>query len=192
MIVVDDDQLVRTGIRLLLRGSLEVTVVADLSGRTGLLPALAEYDPDVLLMDVVMPEESGLSLARRVRMLHPALRIVLMSSIGDAALHADARNVGVDTFIPKTAPAADLIAALVGEERSAPIDRAVLSDRELQVVELVAAGASNEEISLTLHLSPNTVKTYVSRAMDKTGTSNRVQLALWMQAATGDRLVEDP
>ncbi len=150
--------------------------MGEFAGHRGLLEAVKDLQPDVLLMDLFMPEESGLSVARRVRLVYPDLRMVLMSSIDNPALYADARNVGVNAFVAKTAPAADFITALVGADSSSKTSTTVLSDREIQVVELLAMGASNEEISAGLHLSQNTVKTYVSRAMDKTDTTNRVQL----------------
>ncbi|MDF2993038.1 MAG: hypothetical protein K0S37_3552 [Microbacterium sp.] len=184
VLVIDDDPLVRTGIRLLLRGNVHVTIVGELSGHRGALEGIAHHRPDVLLMDVMMPEESGFSLARRARMAYPDLRIVLMSSIENSALSANARNAGVNAFIPKTAPASNFIAAIIGSAPEIRVVATVLSDRELQVVELLAQGATNEQISASLHLSPNTVKTYISRSMDKTGATNRVQLSNWFHALT--------
>lgn len=191
VLVIDDDPLVRTGIRLLLRGNTSVSIVGEFAGHRGLLEAVKDLQPDVLLMDLFMPEESGLSVARRVRLVYPDLRMVLMSSIDNPALYADARNVGVNAFVAKTAPAADFITALVGADSSSKTSTTVLSDREIQVVELLAMGASNEEISAALHLSQNTVKTYVSRAMDKTDTTNRVQLSNWFHGLAESHLLGD-
>lgn len=189
VVVVDDDPLVRTGIRLLLRGSVGLVVAGELSGPRGLTEALTELRADVLLMDVVMREESGLSVARRVRLMYPSLRIVLMSSLQGEAIHQDARNVGADMYIPKTAPAAEIIAALTGASASAARATTILTNREIEITERLAAGESNDEIAAALHLSSNTVKTYVSRSMDKTGTANRVQLANWFHETTAPNLL---
>ncbi len=144
VLVIDDDPLVRTGIRLLLRGNTSVSIVGEFASHRGLLEAVKDLQPDVLLMDLFMPEESGLSVARRVRLMYPHLRMVLMSSIDNPALSADARNVGVNAFVAKTAPAADFITALVGADSSSKISTTVLSDREIQVVELLAMGAATK------------------------------------------------
>jgi two-component system response regulator EvgA len=182
VLIVDDDPLVRSGLRLLFRSMPELFVVGDVADGAGVLPYLEHTAADVVLCDVRMRTVHGPSIVEALRLRHPGIRIVLMSTVMGSDFADHALNIGADEFIVKTAHPEEIRAALGGSsvrsksEREAPLSKP-LSHREAVVAGLVAAGATNAEISLELHLTINTVKTYVSRIMSKLDVSNRVQLA---------------
>lgn len=175
--LIDDDPLVRTGVRLLLRGIPEVDVVAEGSDGTDAIPLLERIPVDVLLMDVRMRRVSGAAVMVTVRQRFPNVRVVLMSAVVDDDFADHAANLGAAAYVPKTADLVTIRTALAGPRVDEPPVTKRLSQQERQVAVLVADGANNADIATELHLSANTVKTYVSRAMSKLGARNRVQLA---------------
>ncbi|MFC7431609.1 MULTISPECIES: response regulator [unclassified Agrococcus] len=176
--IVDDDPLVRVGLRLLFRSMPEISVEAEASDGAEVLPELARTPVDVILSDVRMRTLNGVAMIASIRDRHPDVRIVLMSSTVGAEFGDHARNAGADAFVPKTAPAGHLRDVIVGSPpHGGHRTRRVLTDRESVVANLVATGANNADISRELNLSVNTVKTYVSRVMTKLDVDNRVQLA---------------
>lgn len=178
VMIVDDDPLVRVGLRLLFRSMPEISVEAEASDGAEVLAELARTPVDVVLSDVRMRALNGIAMIASIRDRFPDIRIVLMSSTVGAEFGEHARNAGADAFVPKTAPASVLRDVIVGSPRSSGARRMrVLTDRESIVADLVAAGANNADISRELNLSVNTVKTYVSRVMTKLDVDNRVQLA---------------
>jgi DNA-binding NarL/FixJ family response regulator len=201
VLLVDDQDLIRGGFRLILeRAGLEVVGEAG----TGLeAVALAtELTPDVILMDIRMPVLDGIEATRRIlateTRAHPRV-VVLTTFDTDELVHAAIRT-GASGFLLKDCTPEALVhavhAAQAGEVMLAPsltrrlLERftarspvlppavANLSDREREVVRLVATGLSNQEISAELFLSEATVKTYVSRLLTKLGVRDRVQIAV--------------
>lgn len=184
IVIVDDDSLVRTGLRLLLRAENHIAVTAEAKNGAEALLVLANQPCDVVVMDVRMPGSNGLATARTIRAQHPGVRIVLMTSFADHEFAAHALNSGAHAFVPKTAAAEDFIAAIVGESVEGALDPhspSPLSGRERTVVNHIAAGLNNDEIALRMSLSPNTVKTYVSRIFTKLNVRNRVELVNLMK-----------
>ncbi len=181
ILVVDDHDVVHWGFRLML-GQLE-WVDRTLSARTGAeaLVLAERYEPHVALVDLFVGDESGPDIAERLRALAIPPKILLISGAGRIS-QSVARAAGAAGFVQKDWPAADVAAAvqMVGRgltvfpPQEAPKGPA-LTEREQEVLELVASGATNPEIARALHLSPNTVKEHTSSLYRKLEVRNRAE-----------------
>jgi two-component system response regulator DesR len=182
VLVVDDHDVVHWGFRLML--SELSWVDRCLSARTGAeAVALAKrHGPDVALVDLFVGEESGPEIAEQLHLAHPEIRVLLISGAGRIS-PAAARACGASGFVPKDWPAADIARAvrLVGlgmsmfEPAGDEAERPLLSPREIEVLELVATGATNREIAGRLHLSAHTVKDHTSAVYKKLQARNRAE-----------------
>jgi DNA-binding NarL/FixJ family response regulator len=206
VMLVDDDPLVRSGLRMLLGGAPAIEVVAEAEDGDELLAAVDRHRPDVVLMDIRMPRLDGVSAAGLLAR-QPAPPQVLMLTTFDADdLVLRALRAGAAGFLVKDTPPAEIVRAIelvaAGDSMLSPAvtrrlidhlaaageagtpradaDRllATLSPRELEVARAVGRGLANAEISAELHLSVATVKAHVSKVMEKLGVDNRVQVAL--------------
>jgi DNA-binding NarL/FixJ family response regulator len=196
VLIVDDDALVRSGLRMMLAGAERIEVVGEAGDGREVLPALDRHRPDVVLMDIRMPHLDGIAATRLVR--SQVLR---------------ALRAGAAGFLLKDTPPAEIVRAielvhagdgmlsptvtrrlieLVAGDGEAGVRRerarealAALSAREHEVAMAVGRGASNAQIASELHMSVATVKAHVSRLLAKLGAENRVQVALLVQDAAG-------
>lgn len=201
VLVVDDQELVRTGFSLILqRGGL--TVVGEAADGAEAVELAASTEPDVVLMDVRMPRMDGIEATRRVLATRPETHVLALTTFDlDEYVYA-AVQAGASGFLLKDVSPDDLVHAVHvvarGEAMLAPVltrrllERfaaqpppgplpapvATLTERELEVLRLVARGLANAEIGAALFLSEATVKTYVSRLLTKAGARDRVQLAV--------------
>jgi two-component system response regulator DesR len=181
VLVVDDHDVVHWGFRLML--TEQPWVERCLSARTGEeAAALAlRFEPHVALVDLFIGEESGAEICERVREQSPATRVLLISGAGRISPSA-ARAAGASGFVPKEWPAQEIAEAVHMVGRGMTVFREVdeppanrLSDREQEVLELMASGATNREIAESLHLSPWTVKEYTGGLYRKLGVRNRAE-----------------
>ncbi len=213
VLLVDDDALVRSGLRLMLAGAPSLEVVAEVDDGRHVLGAVDRHRPDVVLMDIRMPVLDGIA-ATRLLSAQPQPPAVLVLTTFDAdELVLRALQAGAAGFLVKDTPPAEivraielvhagdgmlsptvtrqLIALVAGDsDAGARTDHArermaSLSPRERDVALAVGQGHSNAEIAATLHLSVATVKAHVSRLLDKLEVDNRVQIALLVQSASG-------
>ena len=181
VLVVDDHEVVHWGFRLML--GEQPWVERCLSARNGdeALALTRRYDPNVALVDLFVGQESGAEICERLRRESPATNVLLISGAGRISPNA-ARAAGAAGFISKDWPAADIAGAvrMVGlgmtvfrpqESSSGP----ALSDREREVLDLVAGGATNREIAEQLFLSPHTVKEHTSSLYRKLSVRNRAE-----------------
>ena len=203
VLLVDDQRLVRAGFRSILDGEADITVVAEAADGREALQAAHEHHPDVVLMDIRMPVLDGLAATRHL-LADPGVhtKVVILTTFDLDEDVYGALRAGASGFLVKDTEPEELIHAvrvvargdallapsitrrLIAEfaargTRPAPspaLDR--LTDREREVLSLVAAGLSNDEIARELTLSPATAKTHVSRIMTKTGTHDRAQLVV--------------
>jgi DNA-binding NarL/FixJ family response regulator len=205
VVLVDDQPLIRTGIRALLDAEDDIVVVAEgATGSEGV--ALArEHLPDIVLMDVQMPEMDGIEATRRIadddRLAD--VHVVVLTNYGLDEYVFNSLRAGASGFVVKDTEPADLLQALrvtmrgdallspavtrrlISEfvarpaEVFASADLGLLTNREREVVALVAHGLSNDEIAERMVLSPLTAKTHVSRAMTKVGARDRAQLVVF-------------
>lgn len=205
VLVVDDQDDMRAGIRAMLAHDPRLQVVADLSDGLQAVTFLRDHPVDVVLMDIRMPGVDGVEATRRIRLDHPPeeVRVVVLTTFDQDDVVLAALRAGANGFLSKMIGPEELVAgiaevvagggalsaaatsALVNHLTERPpqvVDRrlldrfAVLTPRERDITLLVADGLSNEEIAARLSLSPFTVKTHAVRAMTKVGARDRAQL----------------
>ncbi|MBQ0885724.1 DNA-binding NarL/FixJ family response regulator [Streptomyces ambofaciens] len=209
VLVVDDEALVRAGLRMILEPADDIEVVAEASDGSEGVTAVARHRPDVVLMDVRMPGMDGLTALKELRRAPNPPRVIMLTTFDlDDYVHTALRS-GAAGFLLKDTSPRDLAAAVrtVAEGSAMLTPRitkrlidtfaglesadvalarerlSVLTDREDDVVRAVARGLSNAEIGRELAMSEGTVKAHVSRALAKLGLSNRVQVALLVRDA---------
>jgi two-component system response regulator DesR len=187
VLVVDDHDVVHWGFRVLL--AEQPWVERCLAARTGAeaLETTERLRPDVALIDLFLSGESGAELCRRIRELSPQTRVLLISGAGRMA-PAAARAAGASGFISKDWDAREVVAAvrMVGFGMTMFAPKAdqpepLLSEREREVLELIAAGSTNREIAEKLYLSPHTVKEHTSALYRKLQARNRAEAVLRAQ-----------
>jgi DNA-binding NarL/FixJ family response regulator len=179
VLVVDDHDVVHWGFRLML-GQMQ-WVERCLSARTGseAVAVCRRYEPHVALVDLFLGGESGPEICERLRSEAPAPRVLLMSGAGSISPRA-ARAAGAVGFISKDSSATDIarMVRMVGDGQEVFTETAnpalpSLTDRESEILALIAGGATNREIAGTLYLSPHTVKEHTSTLYRKLGARNR-------------------
>jgi DNA-binding NarL/FixJ family response regulator len=211
VLLVDDDALVRSGLRMMLAGAAGIEVVAEVDDGRGVLAAVDAHHPDVVLMDIRMPQLDGIEATRLLRAQPGAPQVLVLTTFDADELVVRALRAGAAGFLLKdTAPAEivraielvasgesmlspsvarRLVALVAGDPDSAARlegarDRlAGLSPREREVALAVGRGLANAEIAAELYMSVATVKAHVSRLLTKLGVENRVQIALLVQEA---------
>jgi DNA-binding NarL/FixJ family response regulator len=200
--IVDDQQMVRTGFRLILEAEPGIEVVAEAGDGDEALGAVARSRPDVVLMDIQMPVLDGIEATRRIVAAGDA-RVVILTTFERDDYISGAVRAGASGFLVKNAPPEDLLAAVRvvadGDALLSPsVTRRVLArlaagtpdpaaaaglglltGRETEVLALIAAGLSNGEIATRLYLGEATVKTHVSRVLSKLGLRDRVQAVVY-------------
>jgi len=199
--VVDDHAVVRKGVQAYLESQPELKVVGEAQdGRQALavLQLLRNTAslPDVVLMDVVMPEMDGVNAAERIAALYPAVRVVILTSFGELSRVRKAIEVGVVGYLLKDAAPDEIVAAIraaakgemyldgavtrrLTRQMLVPSDSLMsLSARERDILVLVAAGKSNRQIAEELTISERTARTHVSNILAKLNLRSRTQAAL--------------
>lgn len=186
VVVAEDQAMVRGALVALLELEPDIDVVADAGDGDAAWAAVREHAPDLLVTDIEMPGPSGLELAGRVKEAALATRVVVVTTFGRAGYLRRALEAGVRGYLLKDAPSAELADALRQVHRggraidpqlaAAAWDEAdPLSDRERAVLRLAGEGASAADIGERLHLSPGTVRNYLSEAIGKLGVGNRIE-----------------
>ncbi|HEY9151188.1 MAG: UvrY/SirA/GacA family response regulator transcription factor [Gammaproteobacteria bacterium] len=196
VLIVDDHELVRTGIKRILEDTRDIRVIAEASTGEEALNQVREHGPDVVLMDVNMPGIGGLEATRKIIQSHPGLRVIVVTIHVDEPYPTRLLEAGASGYLTKGCAVEEIVDAiqvvhrgeryigadiarqlalsmLPGGERS-PFDK--LSQREMQVMLMVTQGHSIQDISDRLCLSPKTVSTYRYRLYEKLGVDNDVEL----------------
>jgi DNA-binding NarL/FixJ family response regulator len=204
VVLADDQALVRGGFRALLNAQPDLTVVGDASDGIEAVDRAASLRPDVVLMDIRMPRADGLEATRRIA-ANPAMnevRVIILTTFALDEYVFEAIRAGASGFLVKDTEPADLINAvkvvaqgdallspsvtrqLIDEfaaraREPVPTTRLkLLTDREREIVQLVAAGLSNDEIAARIFITPATARTHVSRALMKLHARDRAQLVV--------------
>ncbi len=192
LVIVDGHTLTRFGLRALISEHSDIEVVAECGSARDAVRAVRATRPDVVTIDVSLPDSDGLCLAAELRDWRAALGIVVLASGGEDELLFRALETGVSAFVEKTAPVAEVVAAirhasvaatsftatgLAGAltRRRSVTDRLALSRRESEVLGMLKDGLSVPAIASSMFVSQSTAKTYVARLYEKLGASNRAQ-----------------
>jgi DNA-binding NarL/FixJ family response regulator len=210
VLLVDDDALVRAGLRIILSSAEDLEVVGEADDGAQAIGAVREHRPDVVLMDIRMANMDGITATAALRRLDPAPQVIVLTTF-----HADdqvmsALRAGASGFLVKDTPPAQIINAVrvvasgdaiispsvtrtllshfgdapASERRRAAAERlAALTHREREVATAIGTGASNAEVASSLFMSEATVKAHVSRLFTKLGATNRVQIAITVHDA---------
>jgi DNA-binding NarL/FixJ family response regulator len=203
VLIADDQTLLRGSVRLLLDSQADLTVVGEAGTGNEAVALTARESPDVVLMDIRMPELDGLAATRIIAQQHPGVRVLVLTTFDLDEYVYGALRAGASGFLLKDTPPPDLVAAIrvvaSGEALLAPgitkrlieefartpelgrrptTELSMITDREKDVLELVGRGLTNQEIATRLILSPATVKTHVGRLLTKLGARDRAQLVI--------------
>jgi NarL family two-component system response regulator LiaR len=200
VLIADDHQVVREGIRAYLQTQPDLRVVAEAADGAEAVHLAGVYTPDVTLLDLVMPQMDGITAIRGIHSASPHTQIIILSSFHDDAHIFPAIKAGALSYLLKDVSPKELADAirrtmqneavlhpkvatrLVNEVRADRVPQkspfAELSDRELEVLHLIAAGMSNAQIAEKLVLSEKTIKSYVSNILDKLQLADRTQAAV--------------
>ena len=198
VVIADDQASVRQGLVLLLGGLPDIDVVGAAVDGAHALELVAEHEPDTILLDLHMPILDGIETTRRLVAEHPGVAIVVLTTYADDTSVRDALQAGARSYLTKDADRADIARALhaaasgltvldprahatllapaeprpTAPKPSAPPPDG-LTERELQILALIAGGLTNPEIAARLYLSSHTVKTHINRIFAKTGSRDR-------------------
>jgi DNA-binding NarL/FixJ family response regulator len=210
VLLVDDDPLVRAGLAMIIATTTDMQVVGEASDGEDAIDAVRTHRPDVVLMDIRMPNMDGIRATALVRTLPQPPEVLVLTTIAADAYVLDALRAGASGFLLKDTPPAEIVAAVRqvadgvpslspsvartvighvaregGAERQAAARATLgeLSDREREVAVQVGRGLSNAEIGTALFLSEATVKAHVSRLLTKLDLNNRVQIAMLVHDA---------
>jgi DNA-binding NarL/FixJ family response regulator len=202
VVIADDHELARTGLRGMLNGEPDLEVVGEASTGQQAVNLCRRLRPDVALMDVRMPELDGLAATRIIKAESPGTAVVMVTMHENPEYLLEALRAGAAGYVLKDATheevlrtirrvvdgealltpeiASRLLVRRVREKAAAPVPQPAvpLTQRELVVLRLVAQGWTNREIAAELQLSPGTVKVHVERILNKLGVSHRTQAAV--------------
>ena len=206
LIVVDDDRLVVDSLKIILGAQPQIEVVGTGADGNDAVALYTEHAPDIALLDIQMPGRDGLSAAREILEHDPAARVVFLTTFSDDEYIVSALKLGVRGYLIKTDVAAippalaqvmdgkrvlegkaiedvDFSGAGTGANDAGSAPRrpaafAGLTDRELEVAELIARGLDNKEIAATAYMGEGTVRNHISSILAKMGLRNRTQIAI--------------
>lgn len=204
VLIVDDHEMVRTGLRTYLMLDPRFEVIGEASSGLDAVETLARggYDgqtPQLVLMDLMMPHMDGVETTRELMARYPSLRIIILTSFLEDEKVVEAIEAGAVSYVLKTVSADELLYAMQGAIRNMPVmsgdvsqaltrglrkrsagpDIEGMTEREREVLLLIAEGKSNKEIGDELHISIKTVKTHVSNLLMKCELEDRTQLAIF-------------
>ena len=198
IVLADDHQIIRDGLRALLGANPKLEVVAEASDGTMALELVEKHDPDILIIDISMPGTNGIEATQKIRDRNPKIKIIALSMHTDRRHVADMLRAGASGYLLKDCAGEELALAIktvmqgktylspsvsrmiaddfvqgASTERSA---RAILTERELEVLQRLAEGKSTKEIAFELNVSVKTVETHRARLSEKLGISSIAEL----------------
>jgi DNA-binding NarL/FixJ family response regulator len=197
--IADDHTVVRSGLEQLLATAGDIEFVGAAANGEEAVALVAEARPDVVLMDLAMPEVDGVAATRRITEASPGCQVVVLTSFSDRQRILDALDAGASGYVLKHASPDELLDAIrAAHEGGSPLDPkaarvlldrgrtatgpsggAQLSDREVEVLRLVASGLANKHIARKLGIAERTVKAHLTNIFQRIGVTDRTQAALW-------------
>jgi two-component system response regulator DevR len=210
LLIVDDHEVVRQGLVALLDRREGFQVVAEAGSVAESIDQAARFEPDIVVMDVRLPDGSGIEACREIRAHRPATRVIMLTSFPDEEAVLSAIVAGASGYLLKQIRARDLVAALEAVGRGESLldpavtekilervrriatggqddELAVLTSQERKILALVAEGKTNKEIASDVFLSDKTVKNYVSSILSKLNLERRAQAAAFVARHRSDR-----
>ncbi|HEY4389619.1 MAG TPA: response regulator transcription factor [Ktedonobacteraceae bacterium] len=196
IVVADDHKVVRQGLRLFLHVDQELTIVGEASNGTEALELARTLRPDVVLMDILMPTMDGIAATEAIRRELPDTEVLALTSVLEDSAVIEIMRAGAIGYLLKDVDGDELCraihAAAMGKVQLAPEAASLLlqelrttehvqllTERETEVLRLLGQGLSNREISSSLHLKEETVKTHVSKILSKLNVRSRTQAAIY-------------
>ena len=200
VLLVDDHAVVRAGLRLFLADQADLEVVGEADDGASAVAQAQELVPDVVLMDLRMPRLDGIEATRQIRAALPQTAVVVLTTYTDTANVGQAIAAGAIGYVPKDVPPPELAATIreaahgmlhlapavqrtllqaIAAPRDAEPDPKELTEREREVLVLLAEGRSNKEIARQLHVSSRTVQGHVGHVLGKLGLVSRTQAAIY-------------
>lgn len=198
VVIADDHHVVRTGLGQLLATFDDVELVGTAVGGAEAAELCAREDPDVALIDLAMPEIDGIEATARIRSVSPRTHVIVFTAFSDRERIVGALDAGATGYVLKDAEPSELHAAIVAAagggaplhptaaaellaERGAARPAGRLSEREREVLVLVASGSANKQIARRLGISEKTVKGHLTHIFQALGVHDRTQAALWAE-----------
>ena len=199
VMLVEDHPVVRAGLSELLSGTDDIRVIGAAGNGVEALELLETVKPAVILMDLSMPVMNGIEATRRIRMEYPEMKVVILTSFSDQQGILEALDAGAIGYLMKDAepdellrgvrsaaagesPLAPAAASALIQARRAPGESPELTDREAEVLGLLAEGLPNKLIARRLEISEKTVKTHLTSIYRRIGVNSRTEAVLWAQA----------
>ena len=212
LLIADDHAIFRDALRTLLNSEEEITIVGEAQNGAECIKMLGKLKPDILLLDLHMPDKDGFAVLQEVNFDTLPTRVIVLTAAEDDRDLVRAMRLGARGVVPKESAinllvksihrvhageiwldshmTAGVINAFSASSKSgARSEKSLLSDREMEIVQLVVQGFQNKEIGKKLFISENTVKNHLHNIFDKLGVSDRLELALY---AIHHRLIEKP
>lgn len=206
LLLIDDHPVVRSGLRYVLEQGEQLVVIGEGESAVEAVRLAGELQPDVIFMDICMPEINGIEATRQIKHLYPEIKVLIVSTHNDEEYVVGALEAGADGYLLKQCHPAELqsgvLQVFAGERvlhdsvirtliartvtRPATPPRETLSEREREVLQLLADGATSKEIAVVLGLKPKTVENHRARILDKLGVANA---AAAVRAAVAQGLV---
>lgn len=200
VLLVDDHEVVRQGLRYFLSTQSNLEVIGEAASGAEAIALVQQTHPQVILMDLVMPDMDGMEAARTIKAQHPDVSILALTSYIDQAKVTEALAAGMVGYVMKDIKPAELARAIrsaayddiylspqaahylarhVIQREHSLVAPDILTERETEVLQLLTRGLSNQEIADDLHISAKTVKVHIANIFSKLGTSTRIQAALF-------------
>jgi DNA-binding NarL/FixJ family response regulator len=216
LLIVDDQSIIRQGLQALLEREPDLQVIGEAENGKVALELVAALQPDVVLMDVRMPEMDGRIATKLILQNFPHIKVLILSTFDDDSYISGAMRSGAKGYLLKDVPSGELADAIRLVHRgytqfgpgifdkllaadsptppnpdASPAKLSQLTPREQDVLRLIAIGATNREISQQLYITEGTVKTYVTSILNHLNLRNRSQLAIYANSVLGEEVLKN-
>lgn len=199
VLLVDDHKVVRQGLKLFLATQPDINVVGEADNGMAALSAVAQYQPDVVLMDLLMPQMDGIAATQQIKGKYPDVEVIVLTSFTEDHQITAVIKAGAIGYLLKDVEPTELASAIRAAQRGevhlhpevarrlmqsigpkdTPVHAEPLTEREIEVLRALARGESNKQIADTLVVSEKTVKAHVSNILGKLGLQSRTQAVLY-------------